>query len=243
MKIKFCLLACLSFPSFSMDQIPVAEKKFSLELSATRLIYQRGGKGVDITVYNKQSFPILAQSKVYRENREDLAPFIVSPPLVRINQGGQTRMRLVMSRDEKALVDDREELYWLCVTGIPPKGGEWWLDKHEINSARININVLVNSCIKVFVRPVSLTSSAHEYGWKLKFKKLKGGVEIINTTPYYINFSYLKIGQSNVDDVSYIGPNSTLQIKNIASLNDNVSWRLVNELGGETVTFESRVSE
>lgn len=238
MKYYYLVLAVISSISFSSETIPVAEKKFTLELSATRLVYEEGKNGVDITVYNKQQFPILVQSKVYKENRKDVAPFLVSPPLTRINQGQQTRLKLTMTQNEFDGADS-EILYWLCVTGIPPKGGEWWLDERSVTNASINLNVLVNSCIKIFLRPNNLKESAHEYGWKLRFRRVDGGIEVINTTPYHINFSFLKIGGKVVSDISYIKPKSSIIISAPISTKD-VSWRLINELGGETATFESK---
>lgn len=99
-KVVFCLSFLSSaFPTYAADDVKVTQNTsvFKLKLSATRLIYEQGSDGAAITVTNPQDWPMLVQSKVFEEDKVTAAPFIVTPPLFRLNPGQQNKMWVVQT--------------------------------------------------------------------------------------------------------------------------------------------------
>ncbi|NPE97657.1 Dr fimbrial biogenesis chaperone DraB, partial [Escherichia coli] len=66
-----------------------------------------------------QDYPMLVQSEVLSEDQKSPAPFVVTPPLFRLDGQQSSRLRIVRTGGE--FPSDRESLQWICVKGIPPK--------------------------------------------------------------------------------------------------------------------------
>lgn len=142
----------LGFPLHSAateTKIDATSKTFILHLGATRVIYNPSGNGSTLSVYNNQDYPMLVQSEVLAEDRKGKAPFVVTPPLFRLDGLQSSRLRIV--RTGGVFPEDRESLQWLCVKGIPPKSGDRWADDKNRNKAddrvSLQMNFSVNSCM------------------------------------------------------------------------------------------------
>lgn len=68
---------------------------FSVTLNGIRVVYDPDSVGATLAVSNPQHFPVLVQSEIYAENRTDPGPFIVTPPLFRLDGQQQNRLRIV----------------------------------------------------------------------------------------------------------------------------------------------------
>ncbi|EGK4669813.1 hypothetical protein IO967_004851, partial [Escherichia coli] len=63
----------------------------------------------------------------------------------------------------------------------------------------LNINIMVNNCIKLIMRPASLENIKDaSYGDKLRWSINNGKLTVENPTPYYINFSEIKLNGKNI---------------------------------------------
>lgn len=120
----------LSVPATAAENSTKVEqhtRTYSVGLGKTRIIYSPSTSGSVISVSNSNEFPVLVQSSVKSVNEKDgEAPFVVTPPLFRLDPKQQSRLRVVMTQDVK--VKDKESLYWLCAMGIPPEQGDAWAE-------------------------------------------------------------------------------------------------------------------
>ena len=134
-------------------------KVFKLELGATRIIYHPTELGAQLSVANPQSFPVLVQSRVFQEDRKTQAPFVVTPPLFRLDPNQHNTLRVISTN---VPAGEKESLYWLCVTGIPPKNGDAWAeDKKQgpMHLAQVNMEISTHMCIKLITRPENISGS------------------------------------------------------------------------------------
>ncbi|HGF4700507.1 fimbria/pilus periplasmic chaperone [Escherichia coli] len=215
-------------------------KEFSLHLDASRIIYSDNSVGETISVINKHDYPILVQSSVMKENQQDLAPFIMTPPLFRLDPHQSSRIRIVRVGGE--FPSDRETLQWVCVKGIPPKNedkwAEGWYGKNKSNIA-LEVNFSVNSCIKLMFRPDSIKGYPENIADKIKWKRSGNLLKGENPTPFYMNISEINIGGVELNDNHYIAPFSSYEYKIPLGVVGKIKWRVKNDYGGSSKIFES----
>ncbi|EDY1997700.1 fimbria/pilus periplasmic chaperone [Salmonella enterica subsp. diarizonae] len=65
----------------------------------------------------------------------------VTPPIFRLNQDEQTRIRVILT-NKSEIPKDREKMFWLCVKAIPPES--------KVNLLT-RVEMVPNECIKLFV--------------------------------------------------------------------------------------------
>ncbi|EOU0021765.1 fimbria/pilus periplasmic chaperone [Salmonella enterica subsp. enterica serovar Schwarzengrund] len=236
----------LGFPLHSAvadTKIDTTSKTFILHLGATRVIYDLSGNGSTLSVVNEQDYPMLVQSEVLTEDRKGKAPFVVTPPLFRLDGFQSSRLRIV--RTGGAFPKDRESLQWLCVKGIPPTSGDKWAENKDGNKANdrvsLQMNFSVNSCIKLIIRPSAVKGHPEDVAenviWQKAGRKLKG----TNPTPFYINLSELSIGENKVKPHHYIAPFSTYEYDIPMNANGNIYWKVITDYGGDSKQFETKL--
>ncbi|EPT7718394.1 fimbria/pilus periplasmic chaperone [Escherichia coli] len=212
----------------------VIQKVFTLHLGATRVIYNPDLSGETLTVINDQNYPMLVQSDVLAEDQKTLAPFVVTPPLFRLDGLQSSRLRIV--RTGGKFPSDRESLQWICVKGIPPKEDSRWADGQSKTSLLAQLSV--SSCIKLFVRPSVVKGRPEDLAGNVKWQKVGDKLKGINPTPFYINFSELKVGEKNVGEHHYIEPFSSYEYPFPPVKDTKVKWRVVTDYGGKSRLFE-----
>jgi len=209
------------------------ERLFSVRLGSSRIIYKPDTISATLTVSNPQDYPILVQSIVIAENKKDQAPFIVTPPLFRLD-GGQTNQIKIIQTDNK-WPSNRETLQWVCVTGIPPKNGDVWnSEKLSKRNATLDISYRVQNCIKMFVRPPSLENTPEETASQLEWFNENGHLKVINPTPYYMTLKDVHIGNNTFNNLGYISPGETKTYKIPSGNKKKVQWRIVTDYGGNS---------
>ena len=102
-----------------------ANSMASVVITGTRVVYPLNAKDVSVRLNNTGTFPSLVQAWIDDGNisasPESISvPFILSPPMFRINPAQAQTLRLVYTGEGKA-PRDRETVYWLNVLEIPPK--------------------------------------------------------------------------------------------------------------------------
>lgn len=225
------------------QKINAETQTFSVTLGGSRVIYDPDSAGATLTVSNPQHFPMLVQSDVYAENRTDPAPFVVTPPLFRLDGQRQNRLRIVST--EKNPVRDRESLYWLCVTGIPPEPGEVWSQNKKDTprkTATLLTQVRLKSCIKMFVRPPSLKGEPVDMAASLTWQKTGSTVTVNNPGPFYINLKTARIGDAEIKDVEYIPPFGSRSFSVSGHALGPATWSVVTDFGGVSREYQAPVS-
>ncbi len=86
--------------------------------------------------------------RVQNQPEKDAAPFIVLPPIVRIEPGKGQSWRLVFNGSR--LPQDRESLFWFNLLDIPPEPKNGKTDNY--------LQLAIRSRIKLFYRPAGVAA-------------------------------------------------------------------------------------
>ncbi|MGF6188974.1 fimbria/pilus periplasmic chaperone [Serratia sp. 2723] len=221
--------------------IKTSTQSFTVKLGATRVVYDPESGGSSLEISNPQEYPILVQSKVLGEDKKSTTDFMVTPPVFRLDGQQQSRIRIVRTGGEFA--HDRETLRWLCVTGVPPKADDEWAqgDKKTSKEVSLNIQMSISSCVKLLVRPSSITGGPETVASTLTWNKEGDKLKVTNPTPYYMSLSNVRLGGVTVNP-DYVPPrgSQTLAIPKSASGN-KVEWKVITDYGGESQVYQSIV--
>lgn len=130
-------------------------------LNGTRVIYPADKKEVSVSLKNTGLHAVLVQSWLdtgnpYATPEKIPVPFVVMPPITRIDGGKSQNLRLRYTGE--TLPDDRESVFWLNVLSVPPK-------ITDVNSQ--HLNVAYQTRIKVFYRPANLNVRADTAAQKM----------------------------------------------------------------------------
>jgi P pilus assembly chaperone PapD len=192
-------------------------------VGGTRVIYQEGKREASISVTNEDPHtPYLIQSWVTNYSKADKshAPFIVTPPLFRLDAGQKNILRINFTG--AALPKDRESVFWLNVKSIAPTR------KEETNELQINIK----SQFKIFYRPNGLAGDPADAWKKVNFHVAGNRLIAQNPTPYYVSFFSLSVAGKELQEPGMIGPGETKAWP--VRTAGVVKWRAINDLGGVT---------
>jgi len=239
------LCLCSDVATAELQDIDTTTQSFSIKLGATRIVYDPASNGTTLTALNPQNYPILLQSEALMEDMTNRAPFMVVPPILRLDPQQQSRLRIV--RTGGIFPEDRETMQWICAKGIPPKEDDAWAKSTDGKSSvykdkvSMNIQLSINSCIKLFVRPTSIKGSpveaAGKVGWEWQAGKLKGK----NNSPFYINIINLNVGGVKVPDAHYIPPFGSYIYNVSGRTGSQVEWKVINDYGGESKIYRATV--
>ncbi len=246
--VSILLCGSISFASAQSDldvekeKMTVPLQSFSLHLGATRVIYNPDSSGETLTVINDHDYPILVQSDMLAEDRKSPAPFVVTPPLFRLDGLQSTRLRII--RTGGNFPSDRESLQWICVKGIPPKAEDKWADDRNksVGKVYMQVQISVNSCIKLFVRPSSVKGHPDDVAGNVTWQKIGNKLKGNNPTPFYINLSSLKVGEIEVKDHHQIAPFSSYEYPLPSDETSKVQWQVVTDYGGRSQKFEAKLT-
>ncbi|ELQ6148954.1 fimbrial assembly chaperone [Cronobacter turicensis] len=202
----------------------VSAAQASIVVGGTRVVFDGQQKAATLSVQNKDKTANLVQSWVSPVGATSAAKdtMIITPPLFRLNAGEKASVRIV--RSGKSLPDDRESMFWLNVKGIPAM---------EETPVKNELQIAINSRIKLIYRPVSLHSSVPEsVANKLSWSALGNTVKVNNPTPFYMNFSSVTVNNVPVKNATFVAPFSTaaFSMTKVQSHGD-VKWQIINDFG------------
>lgn len=210
----------------------------SIVLGGTRVIYPSNKAEVQLALKNKDADTrYLVQSWVsYLDDTK--APFIITPPVYKLQEGRQTLLHIIFTGDKNALPKDRESLFIAnvkSVSALPPE----LKDKNTLQFA-------MKTRLKLFWRPEPLTESdALQAGDKITFRV--SGRELIakNPTPFYVSFGQLSVGGKNVPVIAsktvpgaismMVAPLSEQRFTLPKQAQGPVRWTTINDFGAESL--------
>lgn len=206
-------------------------------LGATRVIYLSSKSNAVISVYNtSRNTPLLIQSWVSNENNEAKAPFVITPPLYRQDNGNNV-LRIIHTGGP--LPADRESLFFINVKAIAASPAPFRVDTTTDNIVGSKINIAFVNQIKLFYRPQALQSTAASAYQELTFLKRNNQLIVKNPTPFYITLKLLNLGNNNLliknDKKSILAPFSQgIFLINFPTTSHQVTYRAINDFGGMT---------
>lgn len=190
-------------------------------IGGTRIIYHADKKESSLDVKNPDPYSYLIQSWVDKdENDTSKTPFIVTPPLFRLAGNEENKLRIINTGGN--LPQDRESLFWMNIKTIPATEK---LD--NVNT----LQIAIKTRIKLIYRPASLTEMPEKFASKLSWKRSDQQLTVSNPTPYYMNFSEVKVGASTVTDATYVAPMSSATFSLPANAKGNIRWKIISDFG------------
>lgn len=245
--IPLCALCGLfALPAMAASQnITANTREFRLELGASRVIYDLDANGAAISVINQQAFPILVQGKVLEEDKKTAAPFVVTPPVFRLDAHQQSQLRIIRTGGEAPA--NKEALKWLCIAGVPPKNSDVWAQGKDgkpvaPTSASLQMEISSRECIKLLVRPSGLEGSYLQAASALSWSQQGNSLEVKNSGPYYINLRSVSVGNNELPKPGYIPPFSSHKFAVTSHAGDQVNWKVITDEGGDSAIFKAKIS-
>lgn len=197
-------------------------------IGGTRVVYEGTKKEGSLSVNNPDSIPYLIQSWIEPPVKDgSKVPFIITPPLYRLDPNEQNVMRIVRAGQ---LAEDKESMFWLNVKAIPST------EKQENT-----LQIAVKTRIKLIYRPVKLTGHKPEdFADKLTWSQSGNMLKVSNPTNYYMNFNEISVGNAKLKDVTYVAPGKTQEFPMPAKVNSHkVTYKIINDFGGVSVAHQS----
>ncbi|MBJ2089994.1 molecular chaperone [Serratia marcescens] len=200
----------------------LAAENGGVTVGGTRLIYDGSKKEAALSVTNSDSNPYLIQSWIEAKTEGgEKAPFIITPPLFRLEGNQQNVLRIV--RTGGNLPEDRESLYWMNIKSIPAT-----TKKEGVNT----LQIAVNTRIKLIYRPQGVSGTPETVTDKLAWSQSGNKLTVTNPTPFIMNFQQVKVGGREIPDVTYVMPMGQASFVVPAGTSGKVSWRLISDYGG-----------
>jgi P pilus assembly chaperone PapD len=192
-------------------------------IGGTRLIYDGGKKESSLSVNNPDKVPYLIQSWVEATTSgAEKAPFMVTPPLFRLDGGQENVLRVVRAGGN--LPSDKESLYWMNIKSIPSVSKD---------ADQNTLQIAVKTRIKLIYRPQGLKGTPEEQTENLTWHRSGNTLQVSNPTPFYMNFQQVKVGGQDVKDVTYVAPMSKASFALPAGASGgSVSWKVISDYGG-----------
>ncbi|HGM6627009.1 TPA: molecular chaperone [Serratia marcescens] len=200
----------------------LAAESGGVTVGGTRLIYDGSKKEASLSVTNSDGNPYLIQSWIEAKTEGgEKAPFIITPPLFRLEGNQQNVLRIV--RTGGNLPEDRESLYWMNIKSIPAT-----TKKEGVNT----LQIAVNTRIKLIYRPQGVSGTPETVTDKLTWSQSGNKLTVTNPTPFIMNFQQVKVGGREIPDVTYVMPMGRASFVVPAGTSGKVSWRLISDYGG-----------
>lgn len=205
----------------------------ALSVDLSRIIFNEGDKSVGLTVKNNNlRDPYLAQGWMENEKEEKIhSPFMVLPPVQRVEAGGKTKVRVQTVSNTAPLPTDRESVFWFNLREIPPK------------SDRANVLMLAMQIrLKVFYRPAALkvdpSADTVPGTDTLSLIRQNDQYVISNPTPYHFSFvearnSLSSKGIENFEPFMVAPGNKVTLSISATRLGNNPVLTFVNDYGSQ----------
>jgi P pilus assembly chaperone PapD len=201
-------------------------------IGRTRVIYQSSEKEAELEITNNsRERPYLIQSWIDTGDVKTRGPFIITPPLFRLNAQQENALRIELV-DEEAVSKDRESMFYVNIRSIPSTSSE----------AGNRLKLVVKTRIKLFYRPDSLKGRAEDAFKALQFKHKEAGLVISNPSSFYVVFGALSVSGHTLKEPEFIPPHGDVTVSlpegNPA---DSVKWSAINDYGGDTVLLQRQL--
>ncbi|WP_312311482.1 molecular chaperone [Atlantibacter sp.] len=194
-----------------------------IQIGRTRIIYEEKAKEVALTLVNKeQDLPWLVQSWTDNGDEKTRGPFIITPPLFRLDPQKEQSLRITWNG--VPLPTDRESLFYLNVRTIPATAKE--------DETKNKLRLIYKTRLKMFWRPKSLKGTPGETCQNLRFRLMGTQLQIINDGDFYSVFDSLSVGAVPVKKADMVAPKSTATIPVAAkTVGNTVTWRCITDFG------------
>lgn len=218
-------------------------------VGGTRVVYPAKEREVSVRLTNQGAQPALVQAWIDAGNPDGKpddadVPFIVMPPMVRIDPGKGQALRLAYT-PQPGIPKDRESVFWLNILDVPP------LPSVQTTN---HMQLAFRSRLKVFFRPLELPGSAIDTAEQLHWRLVKSAtgmaLQVRNDGAFHVSFNTvllkLKDGRGFKVHSRMLAPRSTAdfaleQAQGLSGAEGRVVYEWINDYGA-TVLQETRLA-
>ncbi|HCR4019238.1 TPA: molecular chaperone, partial [Morganella morganii] len=192
--------------TFFVFSLFVSNVNASVIMTGTRVIFSSVSTEKIIQLKNPDSQPYVIQLQLTTaDNKPDpSAPFVLVPPVFRMEPHTGQSVRLIANKTEN-LPENKESVFYLNFTQLPA------LKATEQN----RLVIAVTSRVKIFYRPNSLKGQVTDAYQSVNFNLNNGVLTVHNPTGFYISIrkAVLKTGNESVviRESDMLSPQSTVQ--------------------------------
>ena len=206
-----------------------------VQVGRTRIIYDASKKEVSLPLVNKeQELPWLIQAWTDTGDGKTRGPFIITPPLFRLDAQKEQSLRITWSG--APLPEDRESLFWLNVRTIPATAKE----DEDKNVLRL----IYKTRLKLFWRPKGLNGTPGESCKQLRFTRDAGQLTIVNDSAFHTVFDSLQLGQTKLDKAEWVAPKGSLSVAIPGNASANtVNWRCITDYGNASEKYTATLTQ
>lgn len=173
----------------------VSSAQASIVVVGTRVIFKAEQGETTVNLISRNKHPNLVQ--VWLDNGDlhstpdDVeVPFIISPPIFRMEAKSEHNIRIVFLPDQANLPEDRESVYWLNILEVPPT------PEQTKDEQQNYLQFAFRSRIKLFYRPNKLKlkpqQALSKLSWHLQSTEQGYQLVLNNQSPYYLTLSQLQ---------------------------------------------------
>lgn len=205
-----------------------------VSFSRTRLVLKEDEKVISFSIINNGGRAYLIQAGLsYVRHKASKVPFLVTPPLFRLNRNSENLIRIVNTAS--VTPNDRESIFYFYATAIPTmhKADRVKGEIVYFNNDMSELGFAVKTIMKLFYRPKGLSMPIEKAHGMLEFFQKDSKVIIKNPTPYYQTICFLSFdgvqhnAASNMPMIEPFSENEFFTGKKINS----VTWSVMNDSG------------
>ena len=196
-----------------------------VSIGGTRLIYLSSENEADISVQNTNTdAPVLIQSWVSDIGDENKSPFIVTPPLFRLDAGNTNDLRVIQTSGQ--LPKNKESLFVLNIKVIPQNSGK---------EGEYILQFEIKNQLKLIYRPLGLSGSSLAAAKNLHWSISGHQLHAVNPSPYYVTVTSFTLGNQQsktAADQSVLAPGGRQDYTVPAgSTAQSISWNTLDDFG------------
>ncbi|WP_373371573.1 fimbrial biogenesis chaperone [Enterobacter soli] len=202
-----------------------------VQIGRTRIIYNAEKKEIALPLVNKDNaLPWLIQSWTDTGDETTRGPFIVTPPLFRLDAQKEQSLRIAWNG--ASLPEDRESLFYMNIRTIPATAKE--------DSDKNMLRLIYKTRLKLFWRPSGLKGTPGDTCKNLHFRQVKSDLIVINDGAFYSVFDSLQFGNIPLPKADMVAPFSHVSVPLPAKASGaQVSWRCITDYGNASEKYTS----
>jgi len=212
----------------------------AISVNRTRLIVTPQEREASAQILNEGTQPVLIQAWVdtgdaQRQVEQITAPFLVDPPVFRLDPDQSRQVRVLMVWPLEKLPDERESVFWFNVLEVPPKA--------ENLEASNHLQISFRTRLKIFFRPEPVAKQLATEVQPLAFtlrREASGNATLYirNPSPQYWSFGVLEVIAPDGTRVPLpprmVAPGQTVEHplnRRISQANWRVHFSTIDDLG------------
>lgn len=229
--MRLTLITLLLISGFHYSSVDAA----GIQVGRTRIIYDANKKEIALPLTNNDSeLPWLIQAWADTGDGKTRAPFIVTPPLFRLDPLKEQSLRITWTG--APLPEDRESLFYMNVRTIPAVAKD--------DAAKNVLRLVYKTRLKLFWRPQGIRGTAKESCKNLAFKRLGNTLQVESRGAFHSVFDSLSLGGVRVKNADTLAPFSTLSLPLPSAAKGNtVTWRCITDYGNPSEKYTAILNQ